>query len=284
MIKNFILILTFFLLTVPCLGQQFEEPSKFKATSNNLFEGLLESAEWYDIPIGIAYFTRKLYDKTPIQNSISIPASSFEKNISSSVGVDSRKSFGSFDQDYYPNLVFGGRLLAATAIGLFSDTRVSKNTFRNIFLFKKAIVYTYTLTEYTKTIVHRERPDRSDSRSFFSGHTSTTFATSTYLFLELNDLFNRWNVTKSNSTLKSVFKISSFGILYGWAGYVGYSRMLDNKHYITDVLVGATVGTLMSIFVYNIYDDKEKEKTVLDNFALVPGSNNTLNLSFNLQF
>lgn len=282
--KKLILILVFISLTASLFGQQFKEPSKFKTTFNNLFEGMLDAAEWYDIPIGAAYFTRKLYNKTPIQNSISIPASSFERNISNSVGVSSRHSFGSFDQDYYPNLVFGGRLLAATAIGLFTDTRVSKNTFRNIFLFKKAIVYTYTLTEYTKTIVHRERPDRSDSRSFFSGHTSTTFATSTYLFLELNDLFNEWNVTKSNSTLKSVFKISSFGILYGWAGYVGYSRMLDNKHYITDVLVGATVGTLMSIIVYNIYDDKEKEETVLDNFALVPGSNNTLNLSFNLQF
>ncbi len=282
--KKLILILVFISLTASLFGQQFEERSKFKTTFNNLFEGMLDAAEWYDIPIGAAYFTRKLYNKTPIQNSISIPASSFERNISNSVGVSSRHSFGSFDQDYYPNLVFGGRLLAATAIGLFTDTRVSKNTFRNIFLFKKAIIYTYTLTEYTKTIVHRERPDRSDSRSFFSGHTSTTFATSTYLFLELNDLFNEWNVTKSNSTLKSVFKISSFGILYGWAGYVGYSRMLDNKHYITDVLVGATVGTLMSIIVYNIYDDKEKEETVLDNFALVPGSNNTLNLSFNLQF
>ncbi len=282
--KNFALILLFFSLTAVNFSQQFEEQSKFSSTFSNLFDGLIESAEWYDIPIGAAYLTRKLYDKTPIQNSISIPASSFERNISNSVGVNSRHSFGSFDQDYYPNLVFGGRLLAATAIGLFTDTRVSKNTFRNIFLFKKAIVYTYTLTEYTKTIVNRERPDQSDSRSFFSGHTSTTFATSTYLFLELNDLFNRWNVTKSNSTLKSAFKISSFGILYGWAGYVGYTRMRDNKHYITDVLVGATVGTLMSIIVYNIYDDKEKEETVLDNFSLVPGSNNTLNLSFNLQF
>jgi membrane-associated phospholipid phosphatase len=244
----------------------------------------LESAEWYDIPIGAAYFTRKIYDKSIIHNSINIPASSFEKNISNSVGVNSRKSFGSFDQDYYPNIVFFGRLMTSTALGLFTDIRISKNTFRDIFLFKKAIIYTYTFTEYTKTIVRRERPDLSDSRSFFSGHTSTTFATSTYLFLELNDLFNNWNVTRNNGTLKSVLKFSSFGILYGWAGYVGYSRMLDNKHYITDVLIGAAAGTLISIFVHNIYREDENKETLLSQFSLSPGGNNTLNLSFNLHF
>jgi membrane-associated phospholipid phosphatase len=104
------------------------------------------------------------------------------------------------------------------------------------------------------------------------------------LFLEVNDLLNEWNVTENDQTLKSILKVSSFGVLYGWAGYVGYSRMLDNKHYITDVLIGATVGTLMSIFVYNIYHEEDKEETVLDNFSLLPSRNNTLNLSFNLKF
>jgi membrane-associated phospholipid phosphatase len=273
-----------FCLNAVVCSQSFEKQNKFTSTLANLWNGLSETFEWYDIPIGAAYFTRKFYDKSPLHNSIYIPASTFEKKISGTVGVSNRHSFGSFDQDYYPNLFFGGRLLAATALGLFTDTRVTKNTFRDIFLFKKAIVYTYTLTEYTKTIVKRQRPDESDTRSFFSGHTSTTFATSTYLFLEVNDLLNEWNVTKNDQTLKSILKVSSFGVLYGWAGYVGYSRMLDNKHYITDVLIGATVGTLMSIFVYNIYHEEDKEETVLDNFSLLPSRNNTLNLSFNLKF
>ncbi|MBL1212586.1 MAG: phosphatase PAP2 family protein [Ignavibacteriae bacterium] len=282
--KLFISITLLFSLNAAVCSQSFQEQNKFSSTFSNLWGGLLESAEWYDIPIGAAYFTRKFYDKSPLHNSIYIPASTFEKKISGSVGVNNRESFGSFDQDYYPNLFFGGRLLAAVGLGLFTDTKISKNTFRDIFLFKKAIVYTYTLTEYTKTIVKRQRPDESDTRSFFSGHTSTTFATSTYLFLEVNNLLNEWNVTKNDQTLRSVLKFSSFGLLYGWAGYVGYSRMLDNKHYVTDVLIGATVGTLMSIFVYNIYHEKDKEETLLDNFSLLPSRNNALNLSFNLKF
>jgi len=73
-----------------------------------------------------------------------------------------------------------------------------------------------------KFTVQRERPDGSDHQSFPSGHSASAFATA--------------------------------GVLqhhYGWkagvpaaivAGYVATARVHDNKHYLSDVIFGATMG------------------------------------------
>jgi membrane-associated phospholipid phosphatase len=47
-------------------------------------------------------------------------------------------------------------------------------------------------------------------------------------------------------------------VLYGWAGYVGYSRIHDRKHYLTDVLIGAASGTLVSYLLYPHQGKNEK--------------------------
>ena len=132
-------------------------------------------------------------------------------------------------------------------------------------MFKKSLLYTYTLTEYIKNFVYRERPDKSDSRSFFNGHTSTAFAASTFLYRELNDFYDKWEVTRTDKSLRTTFKTATFGALYGWAGFVGYSRIRDGKHYLSDVLTGALVGTAVSYIVYELYNNKEKS---IPNFNL----------------
>lgn len=72
------------------------------------------------------------------------------------------------------------------------------------------------ITEIVKRSVNRNRPDLSDHRSFFSGH-ATQAAVNT-----------GWN-----------FKIS-IPIALG----VTYLRPAANKHYVSDVVVGAGVGFL----------------------------------------
>ncbi len=69
-------------------------------------------------------------------------------------------------------------------------------------------------TVTTKRLVHRLRPDASDDESFFSGHTALSFGAS------------GWKV--------------EMGVPFG-AG-AAYGRMAANKHYLSDVLVGAAVG------------------------------------------
>jgi len=77
------------------------------------------------------------------------------------------------------------------------------------------------LTQGLKFAIGRTRPD-GGPHSFPSGHTSAAFATATVLQHDFG-----WTVG-----------IPSYLI----AGYVGASRAAENKHYASDVVVGAAVG------------------------------------------
>lgn len=71
-------------------------------------------------------------------------------------------------------------------------------------------------TELVKRLTHRTRPDGSDDLSFFSEHTE---------FASMN---RRWQI--------SVPLMTS----------TGYLRIAANKHYLTDVIVGGLVGSLVN--------------------------------------
>lgn len=73
-------------------------------------------------------------------------------------------------------------------------------------------------TEIVKLLVHRTRPDGSDMKSFFSGHSAMAAVNS------------GWN-----------FQVS-IPLVFG----TGYTRMAANRHFASDVLVGASVG-----FIFN---------------------------------
>lgn len=89
----------------------------------------------------------------------------------------------------------------------------------------------------TKTLTRVERPDGSARNSFPSGHTAMAFASATMLHLE-------------------------YGARYPWlslAGYlgaagVGAGRLLNNRHWIGDVAVGAFVGVAAAELGYFISD------------------------------
>ena len=258
------------------------EQNKFEKTFNNIYSGLKESSAWYDVPIAIAFFSRNSINGSNIGDKIVIHPSSFEMDFSEDNGKDGRYTAGSMDKDIIPDAIFYSRLGSAVLLNMFTDADISKDSYKNIFVFRKSLIYTYTFTEYVKSIVKRTRPNGKDNRSFFSGHTATTFAAATYLWKELDNFYDSWDVTKHNSSLKTVFEVSSFSILYGWAGFVGYSRIRDYKHYLSDVIVGAAVGTLISHFVYEIYNNDDID--FLDNFNVMATTNNSVGLSFNVKF
>jgi membrane-associated phospholipid phosphatase len=88
-----------------------------------------------------------------------------------------------------------------------------------------AAIVNFAYTEAIKLAVGRERPNGEDSQSFPSGHTSNAFA------------------------LAAVVEGH-----YGWklgvpayllAGFVGASRLEQDKHYLSDVVAGATLGYIV---------------------------------------
>jgi membrane-associated phospholipid phosphatase len=88
----------------------------------------------------------------------------------------------------------------------------------------RAQIVDEALTEVLKVAVRRERPDGSNNHSFPSGHASVTFATATVIYRHLG---YKWAVPT-----------------YLFASYVAMSRLHDNRHFLSDVVFGASVGII----------------------------------------
>jgi membrane-associated phospholipid phosphatase len=80
------------------------------------------------------------------------------------------------------------------------------------------------LVEPIKFATHRERPDGSNYQSFPSGHASVTFAAAAVLQRHLG-----WKRSLA---------------AYAVATYVAAARLQENRHYLSDVVFGAAVGTI----------------------------------------
>jgi membrane-associated phospholipid phosphatase len=236
--------------------------SNLERSFSSLGDAASQSFSWVDIP-ALGLVLSSTYFPLRLKNKLDFERFSFDEEFQESFYVPGSHSLGSTDPRRFPETVFMGRLAFTTAAGLLfgMDTRES---YKHTFVFMKAVLYNFALTELIKNLTHRDRPDLSDNRSFFSGHTSSTFVTSTFLYQEVSSLLD---ASVANSTLRTTLKTTSFVALYGWAGYVGYSRMRDNKHYFSDVLIGAAVGTGIGLFFHNLYFDEE-EAGILDNLSL----------------
>jgi membrane-associated phospholipid phosphatase len=86
----------------------------------------------------------------------------------------------------------------------------------------RAQILSQGLVQGAKFATRRARPDGSDRFSLPSGHTASAFATATVLHRHFG-----WKVGAP---------------AYGFGAYVAASRMSANKHHLSDVLLGATIG------------------------------------------
>lgn len=254
-----IFVITFIMLPLlNSYSQEYSGTNGIAPTAVNIYDGFVDAVELYDIPVAFAFFGNKIINQNNIGDQIFIPPNNLETQLAGELAVPGSYSAGSMDKDKLPWAVFFSRFALNMTLNLFTESNVTSDDYKVLFLFQKSLIYTHTLTEIVKSLVKRERPNGSDYRSFFSGHTSTAFAASTFLYLELRDFFTSWKVTKNNDFTRTMFNATSFGLLYGWAGYVGYSRLRDNKHYLSDVLLGAAAGTAVSYLVYNLYYGEDK--------------------------
>jgi undecaprenyl-diphosphatase len=77
--------------------------------------------------------------------------------------------------------------------------------------------------------------------SFFSGHASTSFAASVFVYL----------------TLASKFKY--LGLIFIWPVFFSLSRIFVGVHFPSDVIVGAFVGTILGILGHQLYVFSEEK-------------------------
>lgn len=118
-------------------------------------------------------------------------------------------------------------------------------------------ILTYSITEITKCMVRRVRPfvynpevplhykiKSSDTRkSFFSVHTSISFASVVFLA-------RTYAALHPDSRWKSVVWCTGLST----ATMVGVLRVISGKHFPTDVLVGALVGSIIGIVIPKLHE------------------------------
>ena len=137
---------------------------------------------------------------------------------------------------YSDILLYGVVLGSIPASPLISK----KNNYRSMILANiEVLAINGLITDITKYIVGRQRPysyfktngnDKESFKSFFSGHTSSAFAIGTSSAIMLSDEYPD----------KKTLIWSSF---YTIASATGYFRIAADKHYLTDVIMGAIVGS-----------------------------------------
>lgn len=144
----------------------------------------------------------------------------------------------------YAVLAFGGGLLAASAIR--HDTRMRRTAFASVESLGHSLAITYGL----KLITSRERPGTGSgqghfwsgygdafggNKSFPSGHSMESWAVASIIAHEYKDkAYVPW-------------------LAYGFASMVSASRVAAQRHYISDVAVGAAAGYFIGKLVHQRY-------------------------------
>ncbi len=122
--------------------------------------------------------------------------------------------------------VGGLTVIAPLTLGLFAAGRFSHDSTFRAFSYDatQAVLVNGIYTEVFKKAVSRTRPDGSDHLSFPSGHASTAFALATVAQKHYG-----WKIGVPS---------------YVAASAIGLSRIERSKHYLSDVLAGATLGII----------------------------------------
>ena len=238
-------------LSVPLMAQFREAPSAPERVAAQFATAADAVFTWYDAPIFLAYIYDRYEFFHPTEKPFVIETGSAEQSLARSLREPADAAAGSMNPFILPHVIIGARLIHATAAVLLSENTDAHGELRSTLGLYKTVMYTEVITQIAKNLVQRTRPDGSDSKSFFSGHSSVTFAAASYLQREVDAALVAWDALGGDALLRDATRAGVASILYGWAGYVGYSRMHDHKHFLSDVIVGALVGTLIGNLVHD---------------------------------
>ncbi|MFC2094172.1 phosphatase PAP2 family protein [Bacteroidota bacterium] len=200
----------------------------------------------------------------------------------------SRKNINSFDRgatyNWSPRAADLSDILLITAIAspllLFTSSAVRDDAGTYTTMYLQNFLTTYSVSHLPKAMFNRYRPysynnDIEDEirvsppakLSFFSAHTSISFASAVFL----STTFNKYN---PDSKLTPYI----WGTSLLLASVVGYLRYASGKHFPTDIITGAIVGSIIGYLIPLIHESDEEE-TGLN----VPAGNPYNNLiSFNI--
>ncbi|MDR2412599.1 MAG: phosphatase PAP2 family protein [Rickettsiales bacterium] len=123
-------------------------------------------------------------------------------------------------------------LIPAYALGL----SMAEEDWNGAIQLAQTLIASQLTVESLKYIVREERPNKSNNRSFPSGHTAGAFSGATFIH-------KRYGIRRAI-------------IPYAMAGFVGYSRVRSKMHYAHDVAAGAVISIAFTWLLVGEYDGK----------------------------
>jgi hypothetical protein len=143
--------------------------------------------------------------------------------------ADPENNFGQLFEGGAHPAVFGAAVTVLFAVG----RTVEAPRFRDAtYDWMEAYLLNTGMTSFLKASVGRERPNGEDDMSFPSGHASTAFT-----LAAVAERHFGWKVGLP---------------AYSVAGLVAVSRLQRNKHYLSDVIAGATLGYIVGRTVVRV--------------------------------
>ncbi|MDH5631616.1 MAG: phosphatase PAP2 family protein [Gammaproteobacteria bacterium] len=133
----------------------------------------------------------------------------------------------------------GASILGVYSVGWITGNKDLVQTGNNAV---ESLILACTTTSLLKRVFDRKRPNQTESaddffqggRSFPSGHVTAAFVLST-TFAEAGG---------NPSWYRRLF-------FYSLAATTAYARMYDQKHWLSDTIIGAAIGTSTAIYVNN---------------------------------
>lgn len=226
-------------------------------------------------PLALAV-SPKIWTPTP---SIGPPeASSFDRRVSDDLyqanGTGRRfwgrvpDRGGLYVLPYLPAIFYGGEALWRARTGHTWFDNGDQNPDHRFVAYAEALGWTALLNGVTKVMVGRARPyvvlnhpelaeaRAEDNVSFFSAHSSAIFCTASFVALDVSDTL-RWRVLADAPPAERFLlgTLLPYAVSFGVASLVSVSRIIDQQHWASDVIVGAGVGTLVAHLAYVAHFD-----------------------------
>ncbi len=160
--------------------------------------------------------------------------------------LDGVSSYGDMIGQGYYHMGLGAALFAAGELS--SNKKLADTGIVTL----EAFLLNGIATEGLKYTTHRLRPNGGDHMSFPSGHASSTAAVAA----SISAMYD-WN---------PVIAVP----LYATAVFVGASRIQDNMHYLSDVIAGLTIGTIVGRSVAGYHKEKNSGVRIFKNVSFSP--------------
>lgn len=215
----------------------------------------------YQNPDGVPATLRKPFFKSKGFRAVIVPAVLIGYGASTINGngfyssyqakKDIRGTFGTYRNhidnylQFAPYLEVGGVLLAGVES---RDDRVNL-----ALIVVKSELIMLTSVYLVKTLTGIQRPDSSDRLSFPSGHTAQAFLAASIVHTEFRDK-SQW------------YGIGAYTLATGVAAF----RMINNKHWESDVFAGAGLGILSAHLAYLTHRNRWGRKAIGRDVSMVP--------------